>query len=46
MNNPGYMIFRRIPTQQKMGVSKVLKRGCLVMRQKQLRDVVCPLYSN
>ena len=34
MNNPGYMIFQRISTQKKMGVFKVLKRVCLVMRQK------------
>ena len=34
MNNPGYMIFCRISTLQNMGVSKGLKSGSLVMRQK------------
>ena len=43
MNNPGYMIFQRISTPQNIGVSKVLKRGGLVMRQKQLRNVVSAL---
>ena len=34
MNNPGYMMFWRISTLQNMGVSKRLKSGSLVMRQK------------
>ena len=34
MNNPGYMIFWRISTLQHVGVSKGLKSGSLVMRQK------------